>query len=254
MDYLRIESELQFLAFLPYDKRFEIHKHWYRGTKETEKVVKAAHELHSKREADIQYETDDVKTELFEKANHHMRDAQPVVDYINLCGKYPTRCEEYGLEEKASEVQKELRKLSDIEGEHTTVFPDTAYLRIIIDGSVEKDVVYTIVRNKSYLNTTYLMVDEKIRIKEEDTIDIVEGFVGAYPNFFFEVKYEDLDNFIELYAEIDSYAKYNALVELYGIRRTNPKFWETSDWFYEKFKHDSPRYAGIFDLNRYQNR
>ncbi len=254
MDYLRIESELQFLAFLPYKKRFEIHKHWYRGTKETEKIIKAAHELQAKREADIRYESDDVKTELFEKANHHMRDAQPVVDYINLCGKYASRCEEIGLEERASRVQKELRKLSDIEGEKTDAFPDTAFLRIIIDGSLEKDVVYTIVRNKSYLNNTFLMVDEKIRIKAEDTIDIVEGFVGAYPNFFFEIKFEDLDKFIELYAGIDSYAKYNALVDLYGVRRTNPRFWEVSDWFYEKFKHDNPRYAGVFDLNRYQNR
>jgi hypothetical protein len=82
----------------------------------------------------------------------------------------------------------------------------------------------------------------------------VEGFVGAYPNFFFEVHYEDLDSFIKLYAEIDSYAKYNALVELYGVRRTNPNFWKTSDWFYEKFKYDNPRFAGVFDLNRYQNR
>ncbi|MEJ2179787.1 MAG: fatty acid cis/trans isomerase [Gammaproteobacteria bacterium] len=114
--------------------------------------------------------------------------------------------------------------------------------------------MYTIVRNKSYLNTTSLGLSEKNRVESEDTIDIAAGFVGAYPNFFFELKYEDLDNFIGLYAEIDSYAKYNALVELYGIRRTNPKFWETSDWFYEKFKHDYPRYAGVFDLNRYQNR
>ncbi|WP_455199639.1 fatty acid cis/trans isomerase, partial [Kaarinaea lacus] len=254
MDFLRIESELMFLAFLPVEKRYEIHKQWYRGTKETEKLVKALQELQAQREPDIEYKTDDVKTELFEKASLHMGDAQPVVDYINLCGQYPARCDEYGLEEKASRVQKELRKLSDIEGEHTDAFPDTAFLRIIIDGSVERDVVYTIVRNKSYLNTTSLTAGEKTRIKSEDTIDIVVGFVGAYPNFFFEIKYEELDKFIELYAEIDSYEKYNALVEAYGVRRTNPKFWETSDWFYEKFKHDYPRYAGVFDLNRYQNR
>jgi len=254
MDYLRMESELQFLAFLPYENRFEIHKQWYRGTKESEKLLKAAHELNAKREPDIKYESDDVKTELFEKASVHMRDAQPVVDYINLCGKYAERCEEYGLEAEASRIQKELRKLSDIEGEQTDVFPDTAFLRIIIDGSVEKDVVYTIVRNKSYLNTTSLGLAEKNRVESEDTIDIVKGFVGAYPNFFFELMYEDLDEFIKLYAEIDSYAKYNALVELYGVRRTNPNFWKTSDWFYEKFKYDNPRYAGVFDLNRYHNR
>jgi hypothetical protein len=254
MDFLRIESELQFLAFLPTEKSFEIHKYWYRGTKETEKLIKAAHELQAIREPNIQYETDDVKTELFLKVNQHLRGAQKVVDYINLCGKFKDKCEELGLEAKASKVQKELRKLSDIEGEKTDVFPNTAFLRIVVDGSVENDLVYTIVRNKSYLNTTSLTAGENTRIKSEDTIDIVKGFVGAYPNFFFQIKFEDLDKFIELYAQIDDNAKYNTLVGLYGVRRTNPQFWKTSDWFYDKFKHDSPRYAGVFDLNRYQNR
>jgi hypothetical protein len=254
MDFLRMESELQFLAFLPSDKRFAIHRQWYRGTKETEKLINTAHELQAIREPNIQYDTVDVKTELFLKVNDHLRGAQKVVDYINLCGKFKDKCEELGLEAKASKVQKELRKLSDIEGEITDVFPNTAFLRIVVDGSVENDLVYTIVRNKSYLNTTSLTAGENTRIKSEDTIDIVKGFVGAYPNFFFQVKFEDLDKFIELYARIDDYAKYNALVESYGVRRTNPEFWKTSDWFYEKFKHERPRYAGVFDLNRYQNR
>lgn len=254
MDFLRMESELQFLAFLPSDKRYEIHKQWYRGTNETERVVKTIHELHALREPNIQYETDDVKTEFFLKVNHHLRDAQQVVDYINLCGKFHDKCVEAGLEAKASYVQKELRKLSDIGGELTDVFPNTAFLRIVVDGSVENDLVYTIVRNKSYLNTTSLTAGENTRVKSEDTIDIVKGFVGAYPGFYFEINYEDLDRFIELYAQIDDYAKYNALVDLYGVRRTNPDFWKTSDWFYEKYKYESPRYAGIFDLNRYQNR
>jgi hypothetical protein len=254
MDFLRIESELQFLAFLPSNKRFEIHRQWYRGTNETEKLIKAAHELQAVREPNIQYETDDVKTELFLKVNTHLKGAQKVVDYINLCGKFKDKCDEFGLEAKATKIQKELRKLSDIGGEITDVFPNTAFLRIVVDGSVENDLVYTIVRNKSYLNTTSLTAGEKTRIPSEDTIDIVKGFVGAYPNFFFELKYKDLDDFIRKYAEIDSYEKYNALVELYGVRRTNPNFWKTSDWFYEKSTHDNPRFSGIFDLNRYQNR
>jgi len=254
MDFLRMEAEIQFLMFLPYDKRAEIHRQWYRGTKETEKLLKEARELNAKREVDIQYETDDVKTELFMKASLRMGDAQPVVDFINLCGKYPSRCDEYGLEEKASRVQKELRKLSDIKGKKTSVFPDVAFLRIIIDGSVEKDVVYTILRNKSYLNTTSLGLEQKNRVESEDTIDIVEGFVGAYPNFTYVVKFEELNNFIESFAKVDSYEKYDELVERYGVRRTNPNFGKISDWFYEKYKYDNPRDAGILDLNRYHNR
>ncbi|MGD8642148.1 MAG: fatty acid cis/trans isomerase [Gammaproteobacteria bacterium] len=254
MDFLRIESELQFLAFLPAEKRFEIHRYWYRGTKETEKLIKAAHELDSTRETRIEYETDDVKAEFFMKVNRHLGDAQQVVDYINLCGKFYNECVDLGLEAKATRVEKGLRKLSDMGGEFTDVFPNTALLRIVVDGSVENDLVYTIVRNKAYLNTTSLTAGENTRIKSEDTIDIVKGFAGAYPNFFFEIKFDQLNRFIELYAQVDSYAKYNALVDYFGVRRTNPGFWRVSDWFHEKYKHENPRAAGIFDLNRYQNR
>jgi hypothetical protein len=254
MDFLRIESELQFLAFLPYRQRIEIHKHWYRGTNETEKLVKALHELQAIREPDIRYETDDVKTEFFAKVNHHLRGAQQHVDYINLCGKFVDRCEALGLEAEASAVQKALRRLSDIGGEITDVFPNTAFLRIVVDGSIENDLVYTIVHNKSYLNTTSLTAGENTRVKSEDTIDIVEGFVGAYPNFFFEIKYEDLDDFAEQYEKIDSYEKYDALVEKYGIRRTHKDFWKKADWFQEKYRREQSRFAAIIDLNRYQNR
>ena len=254
MDFLRIESELQFLAFLPYRQRIEIHKHWYRGTNETEKLVKALHELQAIREPDIRYETDDVKTEFFAKVNHHLRGAQQHVDYINLCGKFVDRCEALGLEAEASAVQKALRRLSDIGGEITDVFPNTAFLRIVVDGSIENDLVYTIVHNKSYLNTTSLTAGENTRVKSEDTIDIVEGFVGAYPNFFFEIKYEDLDDFTEQYEKIDSYEKYDALVEKYGIRRTHKDFWKKADWFQEKYRREQSRFAAIIDLNRYQNR
>ena len=254
MDFLRMESELQFLAFLPLNKREEIHKYWYRGTDKTEKLVKYFQKLNAVREVDIKYETDDVKTEFFAKVNHQLGGAKQDIDYINLCGKFPEHCEELGLEEKASAVQKALRRLSDIGGEITDVFPDAAFLRIIVDGSVKNDLVYTIVRNKSYLNTTSLTEGKGTRVKSEDTIDIVKNFVGAYPNFFFEIYYEDLDKFVEQYEKIDSYEKYDALVETYGIRRSNPEFWTTSDWFYAKYKYENPRFAGLFDLNRYRNR
>lgn len=255
-DFLRFESELQFLIFLPLDKRLDILSYWYRGTN----VPKDTFNFFTKLklgnviEPDIKYTSNDVKTEFFGKLNRHLAGAQKQVDYINLCSKLPKICKELGLDAKASKAQKALRRLSDISGEITDAFPDTAFLRIKVDGTVKNDLVYTIVRNKSYYNVNSLVVSTDMHIKAEDTIDIVEGLVGAYPNFFFEIDYAKLDDFIEQYKGIDSYPKYHALVDVYGIRRTNPRFWEVSDWFYKKHLHDSPLTAGLFDLNRYKNR
>ncbi len=254
MDFLRMESELAFLAFFPSEESQKMYEHWYRGTKYPKKLQKLIGDGMGKYVPDIDYKSDDMKTEFYVMVSQYLGEAQKRKDYINLCTKLHDLCEAAGLTEKATATQKALRKLSDIGGEITVVFPDTAFLRIIVDGSVENDLVYTIVRNKSYLNVTSLTVGESSRIPSEDTIDIVEGFVGAYPNFFFEIKYEELDAFVDQYAQITNYAKYNALVDLYGVRRTNPRFWQVSDWFYAKYQHDEPILAGLFDLNRYKNR
>lgn len=255
MDFLRFESELQFLTFLPPEKRYDILDHWYRDTKVAESLRKFSEELNlGTLEPGITYQTDDVKTEFFGKLNNHLAGAQKRRDYINLCSKLPEACKRLRLDERATPVQRALRQLSDIGGEITDVFPNVAYLRVKVDGSVKNDLVYTIVRNKSYLNVNSLVVSKDVHVKEEDTIDIVEGFVGAYPNFFFEIDQDKVGDFVAQYKQIDSYAKYHALVDIYGIRRTNPRFWEVSDWLYEKHKHDNPKWAGLFDLSRYKNR
>ena len=48
---------------------------------------------------------------------------------------------------------------------------------------------------------------------------------------------------------------YANLVTDYGVRRTNvPLFWPLSDRLNAQYKEDQPIEAGLFDLNRYENR
>ncbi|MGB4599672.1 MAG: fatty acid cis/trans isomerase [Trichlorobacter sp.] len=37
----------------------------------------------------------------------------------------------------------------------------------------------------------------------------------------------------------------------YGINRADHRFWETHDWFKQRFDHDEPVRGGLLDLNRY---
>jgi len=256
MDFLRMEAELQFLSYLPPKDRITIHKQWYRGSDKTEKVIHELHKLREvPRESGIEFTTDDVKKEFFVRMTLHLRKAQSNRgDFINRCHEFPAECDLRGLSTEAIKVQKALQKISDIGGMRTNVFPDATFLRIKVDGSLENDLVYTVVRNKSYLNTTSLMVSKKMRVMSEDTIDIIPGFVGAYPNFFMVVPIDKIDNFVTEYSLVDGRDKYFTLVEKYGIRRTNPKFWENSDWFNDKHRRDNTISAGLFDLNRYKNR
>ncbi len=83
---------------------------------------------------------------------------------------------------------------------------------------------------------------------------MLDHLEGSYPNFFFEVELEDVALFAERYASLLNREDYERFVALYGVRRTNLRFWEIADWFQDAFLRQEPSTAGLFDLNRYQNR
>jgi hypothetical protein len=43
-------------------------------------------------------------------------------------------------------------------------------------------------------------------------------------------------------------------VERYGVRRSAPWFWRFSDDVHDTYQAMYPHEAGLFDLNRYENR
>lgn len=257
MDFLRMEAEFNFLLFLPRDQRLPLYRHWYRGTGKPEKLerlIAGNVRKYGAREPAIRYESANGKKEFFIKAYQHLGGARSSLDTINWCREFTAQCAALKLDPRADAVEKAFRRLSDIKGEITDVFPNVTFVRVIVDGSVQNDLVYTLVRNKSYFNTTALVPRETTRVKSEDTVDVVNGFIGAYPNFFLELRFQDLQAFVDQYGSIDGYERYDALIDKYGIRRSNPRFWQSADWFQAKYRHDNPIHAGVFDLNRYQNR
>ena len=83
---------------------------------------------------------------------------------------------------------------------------------------------------------------------------VVQWLEGSYPNFFFSVKLSEIDTFTKRCAAIRNHGDYEKFIDSYGVRRTNPEFWEQADWFQDRLAQDQPVKAGLFDLNRYQNR
>jgi hypothetical protein len=255
MDLLRREGEYFFLTLLPKDKRSEIHRQWYQKTSDSEDYEKLVKSLNAGFESNIKYKTSDVKKELFVKLAKHLDKAQNFpFDEINRCQDFPDRCKIRDAINPLSHIDNSLRELSEIGGLITNVFPNVTFVRIKVDGTLKNDLVYTIIRNKFYLNNASLLSNDDYRVMDKDTIDIVSGFVGSYPNFFIEIDFNDVDNFVQEYKKIDGVEKYKLLVDKYGIRRSNPDFWRVSDWFYKKHQYDNPVFAGLFDLNRYKNR
>jgi len=255
MDFLRMEAEFNFLTLLPRSKRLDVYRHWYRGSREPEKLERFLEERGGqKHEPQITYESEDTKKELFLKIARRIGAGKTYLDTINLCRELPVECAAIQLDPASALIEEQMRRLSNIGGEITNVFPETMMVRVLIDGSLDNDRAYTFLHNKSYLNTTSLVPSEKSRVMQEDTLDVIRGFVGAYPNFFLQVPLDRLEDFVDTYLAVNDAESYHALMEVYGVRRSHADFWQISDWFYQKHLRVDPLYAGVFDLNRYQNR
>ena len=99
------------------------------------------------------------------------------------------------------------------------------------------------------------MFDEtKNRVPAEDTVTVVDGFLGAYPNVFLEVPAKELPAFVRAVEGLASEADYAAVITSYGIRRTDSRFWKHSDALNAAYRASAPTEAGIFDYGRYENR
>jgi hypothetical protein len=149
-----------------------------------------------------------------------------------------------------------MQAIAGIKGEVLKTFPDVAFVRIKT-ASPETDFAYTLIRNKAYLTVTSMLADERKRDQRDyahDTLTVVKGLEGSYPNFFFVVEPDELEDFSSRHINIRTRDDYERFVGIYGVRRTNDTFRETADWFQDEYAGQEPVLSGLFDLNRYANR
>ncbi len=152
-----------------------------------------------------------------------------------------------------TQVSDELfRNISNVNGKFLKQFPDITFVRV---KSAQEDKFFTLIRNKEHYNVNYLFDEEDRRWVEKDTLSVFKGFVGSYPNLFFEIEESELANYIENITNLDGEEKsFEELFKKYGVSRFNENFWNKYDIIDEAFKKQSYIEYGIFDLNRYESR
>ena len=124
-----------------------------------------------------------------------------------------------------------------------------AYLRIRLKQG--RDVTGSIVINRWHDNVSFMFGEDGRLNSAKDSADFLPGLIGSYPNYFFDVRDEDLPDFFDLIAHFNNSQKDIERFKKYGINRADDRFWETYDWFQQRFNEDEPIESGLFDLNRY---
>lgn len=244
MDELRMESEDTFLNFMPRGHRQRMHKTWYQG---------ALAELHTywhRRRVDdsfptgIDFKMATPKQEfLLELLNRGNR-LWAVEDTIN-------RCNGAACSNSNAEVVNNLRDIANETGDWVRYLSDVSLL--LVDNEDGSTSLYSLLHDKAHFNVAFLFEEKDRRNPQADVLTILPGVIGSYTNFYFRVQEAQLASFATDLKSVRSQAEWLDFVATYGLRRTSPGFWETSDQVMTMFLASDPVQAGVLDLNRYKD-
>ena len=259
MDFLRLEGETNFIMHMPKEDRYSMLTSWYIGDDLLENIVENRENIAlMKFDTPTPFKTTYPKTEFIEAVvNKHILKATNIsFDNMNFYKEY----------ERLPKMPKEFHTEEDlIRGARSLTAPGTGFIKHVTNSSVNtaliriilengNSLVTTLVVNRWHDNVNAMFSEEDTLNPDKDTIDFVPYSIGSYPNAFMIVDYSDLPEFFDIIENFDGSAKYIAKLDKYFIGRSDPKFWETFDWFQNDFNKKNPINAGLYDLNRYYPR
>jgi hypothetical protein len=250
MDVLRVEGESYFLDFLPMEKRQETMQSWYKDVD-----LKKMNYYPSPMPAKISFTTAEPKREFMEYlVNKHLLPATEIafdpINYLPAGVAYPSLPKKYETKDDF------LRAFTSLSQPGTPFFAlineynaNLAYMRIRLKNG--KDIAGTIVVNRWHDNVAFLFGEDGRLDPTKDSADFIQGLIGSYPNFFVDVREEDLPDFFDLLANFKKSPEDLKRLAKYGINRADERLWDAYDWFQQRFNEEEPVRGGLFDLNRY---
>jgi hypothetical protein len=274
----RVDTELNFLRFLPRKVRSSMWKSWYLGELSEERwkmenpdiAPDDTIELSKKRwkmedpniapddtiPTDIKYSTDDPKREFYERLLEYMGSRVNANDPINRpkAGDDADRITKALISIVAASREQEptWRKFK-------TFLPEAVFLRI--DRSGQEPGIYTMTHDRDYATKAFITTSLQDDIPGNAKVAILEGAYTAYPNFMFRINEDEIEKFAASLIDADTQKKFTAIVERWGIRRSSPDFWPVLNSVTAYVERTNPSgapqraggRAGTFDINRYKN-
>jgi Fatty acid cis/trans isomerase (CTI) len=252
MDMIRMEAEEIFLDFLPAPQRLALRNSWYEGPF-TELKMRFVFPLVDRlAPSGIVYRDEtNAKQEFVARVlNEYLAPAvRGLPDALNwkvlpLSSKVTS---------ELSATERALRRITSIKAEDATpfarFFPEFAILQVRSEG--ERTKLYSLVHNREHSNVSWMLGEEERLAPREDTLTVHAGILGAYPNVFFIVPEVDAEAFADAVVSIKSATDYERLVDRFGIRRSNEKFWSVFDTLNKTYLAEDPVRSGTLDLTRY---
>ncbi len=233
MDFLRMESEFNFLTLLPKSRRRPLVDAWYRKVRGSVKDGVYGEMAYFDGETDIRYTTRQPELELFEMLREKLADVRDARRDLSSEGDAALRVP--------------LSRLTALVGQAPSSLPETSFLEVHGDG---RSSFFTLLRDSAHTNVAQMFREDARRVPAEDRITVLRGFVGAYPNAFFRIPKSELEAFVNGIAGLKGPESFELFHARFGVSRTSPWFWTNLDGLHAAFAQEQPLEFGLFDLNR----
>ncbi|MFC4701234.1 fatty acid cis/trans isomerase [Glaciecola siphonariae] len=238
MDFLRMDGENLFLDFLPEDTRNTAINTWYQGDQKEVREYFADASYYAKVGTSIEYATADPKRELYAKLKAHLGPA--------LTHRHDLR------NIHNDKVAAALTRLQAFKGKGVQHLAELTMIEIQT-GKDSYNYV-SLIKNNAHKSVTSMFGEQLELLPTEHNVTVLSGLVGSYPNALMRVSVNDLDTFVTEVLAMKTSEDYTALMNKYGMRRTNPAFWEFSDRMHAFIENGVKVEAGYLDYNRLENR
>ena len=238
MDFLRMEGESNFLLFLPKAARGPIRDRWYRGASANVKAYIDGSRNPLDAETGVRYHSADPQAELYGLLRQRLN---PVLDHRFDLNAVPDAA-----------LRQSLQDLASVRGASLSWLPEATVLRV--DAPPAAPRYFSLLRNTGHANVAHMLREKGELLPAENTLTVVPGFIGAYPNAIYRATPAQLPAFTRAVQGLGSEKDYRALADRFAIRRTSADFWAASDALIDAYAKWSPLEAGLFDYNRLENR
>ncbi len=238
MDFMRMEGETNFLMLLPRAVREPTRNFWYRGASAETKAYVDGSKDTIEPETGIAFRTQDPQRELYGMLASRLA---PVLGLRFDLSSVPD-----------APLRQALQGLAAVRGASLSWFPEAVVLRL--DDPPRSPQYFSLLRNTGHSNVAHLL-DEKAELRpDENTLTVVPGFIGAYPNAILRATPGELPALATAIGTLSSERDYRVLADRFVIRRTSPAFWAASDALIDAYAQWAPLEAGLFDYSRLENR
>lgn len=250
-DLIRNGAEETFLSFLPPAARKPLLDDWYQDLGRLALFMTYV-DIDTRTPTRIAYKTADPKAEFAQKILARLQRVAGPPDVLNRCAAGD--CSLPKVSALVADTNRALRPLAEVPASRLPVaslLPEVTLLRV--RGADGQRLVYTLVHNRAHTNVAFILGEDLRLVPEKDTLTLLPGVLGSYPNFIFDVAADQVPAYVAALQAVKSAADLTTVADRWGVRRTHPEFWTVFHDFTTYQRETEPLEAGILDMNRYEN-